>query len=103
MSYANGIGNLQQTPGLIAPTATKPSPQAIPSADAEKLNEASVSNAHQADQASLSSIGGLISQALGGPDVRLEKVSALQQSLADGSYNVSSSDVAAKLIESLLR
>jgi len=40
-------------------------------------------------------------QALSGSDVRSSKVEALQQSIAAGTYNVSSSDVADKLIESL--
>jgi len=47
-------------------------------------------------------IQGLIAQALEGSDVRTEKVAALQESIANGSYNVSSSDVADKMIRSLL-
>ncbi len=37
------------------------------------------------------------------PDVRSEKVAAVQQALANGSYAVSASDVAGKLIDHLLQ
>ena len=56
----------------------------------------------QGDSTSISSTSGLIAQALGGSDVRADKVSALQQSIAAGTYNVSSSDVASKIVDSLL-
>jgi anti-sigma28 factor (negative regulator of flagellin synthesis) len=35
-------------------------------------------------------------------DVRLEKILPLQQAIANGSYHVAASDVAGKLIDSLL-
>jgi negative regulator of flagellin synthesis FlgM len=56
----------------------------------------------QTDHADLSAAGGLISKALEGTDVRTSKVEALQQAIASGSYHVSSSDVAGKMIQSLL-
>jgi flagellar biosynthesis anti-sigma factor FlgM len=37
-----------------------------------------------------------------GPDIRSAKVASLQQAIAAGNYSVSSSDVADKIIESLL-
>ncbi len=43
-----------------------------------------------------------MSQALEISDVRSAKVAALQQAIASGSYKVSSSDVAEKMIDSLL-
>ena len=54
------------------------------------------------DQASLSTASTLLIQALRTPDVRTEKVATLQASIAAGTYQVSSSDVADKLVESLL-
>jgi negative regulator of flagellin synthesis FlgM len=96
MSYANGIGSLQQALSVITPTETKP---ALASG---AKNETSIQTAGSADQTDLSTVGGLIAQALGVSDTRSAKVVALQQAIASGSYNVSSSDVADKMIQSLL-
>lgn len=55
------------------------------------------------DQTSLSTASTLLAQALQTPDVRTEKVASLQAAISAGTYQVSSSDVADKLIDSLLR
>lgn len=55
------------------------------------------------DQASVSTTGGLVAQALTTSDVRQEKVAALQSAIASGSYNVPSSAVASKIVDSLLK
>lgn len=92
MSYTNGIGSLQPAINLIAPSETKPAVQ----------GEAPIANVEHADQTSLSSTGGLVSQALETSDIRAAKVASLQQAIGAGTYNVSSSDVADKIIQSLL-
>jgi negative regulator of flagellin synthesis FlgM len=96
MSYANGIGSLQQALSVITPTETKPALASGPK------DETSTQAAGRADQANLSTASGLMAQALGSSDTRSAKVVALQQAIASGSYNVSSSDVADKMIQSLL-
>jgi negative regulator of flagellin synthesis FlgM len=96
MSYSNEIGGLQRGLNSIAVTGTT---QTNTPAAAMKTNDAST---EQIDQAKLSSMGGLVSQALGGSDVRTDKVAKLQQAIVGGSYSVSSSDVAEKMIDSLL-
>ena len=53
-------------------------------------------------QTGLSSTSTLISQALSTSDVRFDKVSEIQQSIADGTYSVSASDVAGKLLDTLI-
>ena len=99
MSYTNGIGNLQQALSLAASTSTKP----VADAAISKTNGgASAQASVQGDQANLSSTGGIMAQALEVSDARSAKVAALQQAIASGSYNVPPSDVAEKLIDSLL-
>ncbi len=98
MSYTNGVGGLQQLLGSMTPTTTQP---------ANPPNQGGAAVAHsggenRADQANLSSASGLIAHALEGSDTRTAKVAALQQAIASGTYNVSSADVADKMIQSLL-
>lgn len=97
MSYTNGIGSLQQALSSIA--STKPATNA---ATSETNRGMSPQTSVQEDQANLSSTGGIMAQALGISDARSAKVAALQQAIASGSYNVPSSDVAEKIISSLL-
>jgi negative regulator of flagellin synthesis FlgM len=101
MSYANGIGNPQQLlSSITSPVAT---PELKSSESAGVANEKTSSvNVEYSDQTSLSSAGGLVAQALEGSDTRSEKVASLQQAISSGTYNVPSSDVADKIIQSLL-
>ena len=54
------------------------------------------------DRATLSSTASQMAQASGDDGVRTEKVAAIQKALADGSYSVPASDVAAKMIDAML-
>jgi negative regulator of flagellin synthesis FlgM len=99
MSYSNDIGNLQQTLSSIASTSTKPAQDVASSA----MNSTSTQTSVKEDQANLSTTGGLMAEALKGSDARSARVSMLQQAIASGSYGVSSSDVAEKMIDSLLQ
>lgn len=92
MSYTNGIGVSQQAINSITPSEAKPT---VPSREP-------LTNVQHSDEANLSSTGGLVAQALEGSDTRSAKVASLQQAIATGSYSVSSSDVADKIIQSLL-
>jgi negative regulator of flagellin synthesis FlgM len=92
MSYASGIGSLQHAIDPITPAETKPVSQSA----------APIANVEHADQASLSPTGGLVAHALETSDTRSAKVASLQQAIAAGTYNVPSSDVADKIIQSLL-
>lgn len=107
MSYANGIGSTPQSFNAIE-TATSSSTNRtakaeLSSATASEAVEAGSIAASPVDQASLSSSSGVMAQALSGSDVRTDKVAALQQSIAAGTYSVSASDVADKVINALLR
>lgn len=101
MSLSNGIGSLQGLSNPVSPPSqTAPAAKeqqiktAVPVRAAAKVNPAT-------DQAVISSTSGLLTQALNASDVRLHKVLPLQQAIASGNYDVSSSDVADKIIGSL--
>jgi negative regulator of flagellin synthesis FlgM len=99
MSYTNGIGDWKQVFPAVAPTSASQTQQ---SGGRSKATENKPASGAQ-DEAKLSSTGELVARALSTPDVRTAKVEALQKAIADGSYNVSSSDVAARMIDSLLK
>lgn len=107
MSSTNGIGSLQAIVNSIATGETRSTQQTNsaqgPSSATPSSTTAANSAATQSDQANLSSTGSVIAQALNGDDVRTEKVAALREAIASGTYNVSSSDVADKLIQSLVK
>jgi negative regulator of flagellin synthesis FlgM len=102
MSFASGINNLQHAIDSVTTSEAKPVIPSNASANRASGSEASVTSAGRSDQASLSSTGGLVAQALESSDTRSAKVASLQQTIAAGNYNVSSSDVADKIIQSLL-
>jgi negative regulator of flagellin synthesis FlgM len=60
------------------------------------------SSAGSTDEAHLSSVAKMATQTGSLPDVRADKVAGVQAALAAGTYNVSSSEVAGKLIEHML-
>jgi negative regulator of flagellin synthesis FlgM len=101
MSYASGINSLQRAIDSIAPPESKPETQVSSSDNVTKQTIEPIANVEHADQMDLSSTGGLVAQALEGPDTRSTKIASLQQVIAAGSYSVSSSDVAGKIIQSL--
>jgi flagellar biosynthesis anti-sigma factor FlgM len=102
MSYADGIGSLQQALSSIAPAATTQVQHVPASGNEAKESGALLGKGTQTDHADLSAAGGLIAKALQGSDTRGAKVEALQQAIVSGSYHVPSSDVADKLIQTLL-
>jgi negative regulator of flagellin synthesis FlgM len=101
MSFVNGIGNPQQAISSITSPVAAPTPQAITSSGETNENTAASASPQHADQTTLSTTAGLVAQALEGSDTRSDKVASLQQAIAAGSYSVSSSDVADKIIQSL--
>ena len=100
MSYASEITSLQPANNSFASSEAKPATRV--SALDKTSNAGSIANVEQVDQTSLSSTGGLVARAMEGPDTRSAKVASLQQAISAGNYSVSSSDVADKIIQSLL-
>jgi flagellar biosynthesis anti-sigma factor FlgM len=101
MSYTDGIANLQQALTSIATTGPKPS-TSTSATGPEPSNQGVSSAVEQVDKANLSAAGGAMAQALEGSDSRAAKVAELQHAIAGGTYNVASSDVADKMIHTLL-
>ncbi len=102
MSYTSGINSLQQAVNPIAPSEVKPATQANASDRGANRGVEPAASPERVDQTNLSSTGGLVAQALEGSDTRSAKVASLQQAIASGTYNVPSTDVADKIIQSLL-
>ena len=101
MSYTNSIGSPHQLSTPMTTAATAPWSSASISTKSE--NSATDTNNISDDQTSFSAAASLIAQPPDGSDVRSERVSALQQAISDGTYNVSASDLADKLIQTLVR
>ena len=93
-SNFNPVPYVQPTPTVGRATGSSPASDAAP-APAESFAGL--------DSTSLSQASLLASASSGASDVRSEKVAAVQQALAGGSYAVSASDVAGKLIDHLLQ
>jgi negative regulator of flagellin synthesis FlgM len=91
MSYSPRIDQTQPL-HPTQPTAVQKTAEKLPAQAVEP----------DAAQTSLSSTSTYLAAALATSDVRMEKVASLQQAIAAGTYNVSSADVAEKIITSQL-
>lgn len=94
MSGTDGISSLQKALGSLNLTETK---QGKPPAPVQTSSAQRTS-----DQANVSVAAGLAAQGTTNGDVRLDKVAALQQQIAAGTYFVSSADVASRIVDGLL-
>jgi negative regulator of flagellin synthesis FlgM len=112
MSFTNGIGEAPQpsnasSVGANFGTSCAVRTGAIPrnsraaNLPANKRRASAVAGGIAMDTAKVSMAGSLISRATRSSDVRFEKVAALQQAIAAGTYSVSSASVAEKLMSEL--
>ena len=88
MDVQNDLQGISQVAGPIEVSGAK---QATAQTTTDTLNKT--------DEAHLSIAAHLVSQALVLPEVRTDKIASIQNALASGSYQVSSSDLAAKIID----
>jgi negative regulator of flagellin synthesis FlgM len=102
MSGDSGIGSVQQVVSSTAQLDVKSATQVGSAPVSARSGRESVSALGQNDRANLSSASGLVGQALETSDARLDRVGSLQNVISAGSYSVPSSDVADKIISSLL-
>jgi negative regulator of flagellin synthesis FlgM len=102
VSHTNGIGSLQQLP-VVADVATSSTSRiGRTDADTSSGGTQAAQGTTGTDRANVSGTANVVAQALSGSDVRADRVSTLQGAIAAGTYNVPSSDVAAKLLSSLI-
>jgi negative regulator of flagellin synthesis FlgM len=92
MNVNNSLQGMQQL--FSSPEVTRPASKA----------ETSSAQGPQAgtDQATLSSAASVAAAAAPDSDVRMDKVTAIQQALANGTYNVPATEVAGKMIDHML-
>jgi negative regulator of flagellin synthesis FlgM len=90
-SSLEGLKSLLGTPEAAPATTTQP-----------KSGSTAGGSALSSDQATFSSAGSEVSQTASDAGVRMDKVSSIQAALASGTYNVSASDVASKVVDSML-
>jgi len=92
MKIPNGIEDISQ----IFPS------QPVTSAAATKGNSSPQGDTVEGDKAQLSVLATQIAQSTTGSDVRMDKVTSIQNALQAGTYQVSASDVAQKIVTSML-
>ena len=92
MNVQNNLQGLQQL------FSSQEVPQTTGKAGASQAAEMKGS----ADQATLSSAASAASAVAPDSDVRMEKVAAIQQAVANGTYSVPASEVAGKMIDQML-
>ena len=73
-----------------------------PAGSAGRTNAQAGALAPGSDRATLSSAGSEVSQSASADGVRMEKVAAVQQALQAGTYDVSASAVASKMVDAML-
>jgi negative regulator of flagellin synthesis FlgM len=103
MSGMDGINSLQKMLGALQVNeATNVSGTAAAASKAASTAAAVTGASSSVDRTSLSAAG-LASQSADTSDVRLTKVAELRSAILSGTYSVSSSDVADKMVESMLK
>ena len=104
MAVSNSIGSLQTALASVAVNGSTPVTKATDLSQAQitGVQSTGAKTRQLSDQANLSSESGLVALAAASPDVRLDKVAALQQSISNGTYRIPSSAVANKIVDSLL-
>jgi len=94
MDIRTNIDGLKTLLGVTAPAAAKTQQPR----SAEPSGEATLSG----DHATLSGAGTEVALSAAASDVRMDKVSAVQAAIAEGSYNVPASAVAGKVVDAML-
>jgi flagellar biosynthesis anti-sigma factor FlgM len=83
-------------------TISNPAPVSNQPETAPRSADKNSQTMQNTDRATVSAAGAGVSQSSPDGDVRMEKVTAVQQALAAGTYNVPASAVATKMVDSML-
>jgi negative regulator of flagellin synthesis FlgM len=94
MNINDGLHNLPEATGVTETSRVSPVQRQTPVSS-------SGTGAAQ-DSAEVSLAANLANKAMQVPDVRMDKVAAVQQALNNGTYNVSPEDVAEKLVRQMI-
>jgi flagellar biosynthesis anti-sigma factor FlgM len=73
-----------------------------PAGSTSRTNAQAGALASGSDRATLSSAGSEVSESASADGVRMDKVAAVQQALQAGTYDVSASAVASKMVDAML-
>lgn len=95
MDIRNSLEGLKS---LLGTGATAPTTQQPPKSSAATTSGSGLGS----DRATFSSAGNQAAQAASDTGVRMDKVSGIQAALAAGTYNVSASAVASKVVDSMM-
>ena len=76
--------------------------QSLTSTPAARASSAPQGESLDSDKAQLSVLATGVSQSTATSDVRLDKIASIQSALQSGTYQVSSAEVAQKIIDSML-
>lgn len=96
MNVNDGLRGLSETLGVSQTTRVSPTQQ-----KSQVDNSVLPSGIHQ-DHTEVSTAATLAHRAMSLPDVRMDKVAAVQQALANGTYQVGPADVADKIISRMM-
>lgn len=105
LTYMNGIGSplrYSGTGGAAALSSANRTEKTEAGSTSVPIS-AGLSTSAPVDEAKVSTAAEMMARAMSGSDVRTDKVASLQQAIAAGTYSVPSSDVADKVISSLLQ
>jgi negative regulator of flagellin synthesis FlgM len=95
MNVNDGLRNVQPLAGMSETSPVSPVQQTH--SVSHSANEGTTQ-----DHTEVSIAAKLATRAMSAPDVRMDKVAALQQALANGKYAVSADDVANKIVNHML-